>query len=166
MTVAARCGHKMEALYLQPSILKPHILPSSASPLLLFSLQLVLATLPLVHLSRLFRFSPSQLFLRLRWRRREEGPRVGRTKDSSHADTHDPVLVRVRVVLLDAGRDVSLSRRWNLSAITCSCAHSSPAPSWTAVRQKNCTLYLLFHLNSRYQESVRVDGYLLVQSLS
>jgi hypothetical protein len=47
MTVAACCGHKREALYQEPPILKPHIRLSSASPPLLFFLQLVLATLTL-----------------------------------------------------------------------------------------------------------------------
>jgi hypothetical protein len=72
MTVAACCGHKREALYPDLPILKPHIRPRSTSPLLLFFLQLVLATLPLAHLSHLFRFSLSKLFLRLRPRRRQE----------------------------------------------------------------------------------------------
>jgi hypothetical protein len=43
-----------------------------ALSLFLFFLQLALATLPLEHLSHLFRSSPSKLFLRLRSRRREE----------------------------------------------------------------------------------------------
>jgi hypothetical protein len=58
---------------------------------------------------------------------------VGRKKDSSRADTHDSVLGRVRVASLDAGRDVSLYRRRNMSAISCSCAHSTPVSSWTAM---------------------------------
>jgi hypothetical protein len=45
---------------------------SSTSPPLLFFLQLALATLPLEHLSHLFRSSPSKPFFRLRPRRREE----------------------------------------------------------------------------------------------
>jgi hypothetical protein len=59
---------------------------------------------------------------------------VGRRRDSSHAGTHDSVLGRVRVAPLDAGVDVSLYRRRNLSAISYSCAHSSPASSWMAMR--------------------------------
>jgi hypothetical protein len=49
--------------------------------------------------------------------------------NSSHAATHALVLRSVRVTSLDAGRDVSLHHRWNLSAISCSCALPSPAPS-------------------------------------
>jgi hypothetical protein len=54
---------------------------------------------------------------------------VYRKKNSSQATTHDSVFGRVRVVSLDLDRDVSLYRRQNLSAISCACAHSSPASS-------------------------------------
>jgi hypothetical protein len=67
-----RGGHKREALYPEPPIRKPHIRPSSASPLLFYFLQLALATLPLEHLSHLFRSSSSKLFHRLHPRRWEE----------------------------------------------------------------------------------------------
>jgi hypothetical protein len=56
-------------------------------------------------------------------------PEVDQKKNSSQADTHDSVLGKVRVISLDAGRDVSLYRRQSLSAISCACAHSSPASS-------------------------------------
>jgi hypothetical protein len=45
-----------------------------------------------------------------------------------------PVFGRARVISLDVNRDVSLYRRRNMSAISCACAHSSPASSWTAMR--------------------------------
>jgi hypothetical protein len=51
---------------------KPCINPSSTAPSLLFSLQLVLATLPLNHPSHQFCSAPSKLFLCLRPRCREE----------------------------------------------------------------------------------------------
>jgi hypothetical protein len=72
LVVAARGGHKKGIPYPEPPILKPHIRPSSASPLLLLFLQLVLATLPPAHLTHLSRSSPSKLSLRLHPRLRGE----------------------------------------------------------------------------------------------
>jgi hypothetical protein len=53
---------------------------------------------------------------------------------SIQAVTHDSVFGRVRVVSLDIVRDVPLYRRRIMSAISCLCAHSSSASSWTAMR--------------------------------
>jgi hypothetical protein len=100
---------------------------SSTSPPLLFFLRLTLATLPLAHLSHQFHSLPSELpsvFVP----DVEKKLRVDR-KNSSQAATHDLVFGRVRVISLDVDRDVSLYRRRNLSAISCACAHSSPASS-------------------------------------
>jgi hypothetical protein len=65
-------GHKREVLLPRTTDTKPRIRLSSTSPSPLFFLQLVLATLPLAHLSRLLHSSPSKLFFRLRRRRRGE----------------------------------------------------------------------------------------------
>jgi hypothetical protein len=78
-------------------------------------------------------FLTKQVVLRLRPPSRRSSE-VDRKKNSSQAATHDSVFGRVWVFLLDVGRDVSLYRRRNLSAISCACAHSSPASSWTAMR--------------------------------
>jgi hypothetical protein len=59
----------------------------------------------------------------------EKKLRVDRKKNSSQATTHDSVFGRVRVVSLDVDRDVSLYRMQDLPAISCACAHSSPASS-------------------------------------
>jgi hypothetical protein len=67
-----RCGHKKGSPLPSTADNKHRIRPSSTSPSLLFSLQLVLATLPLAHLSHLFHSSPSKLFFRLRPRHQEE----------------------------------------------------------------------------------------------
>jgi hypothetical protein len=56
-----RSGHKREALYPEPPMRMLHVRPSSASPPLLFFLQLALATLPLAHLSHQFHSLPSEL---------------------------------------------------------------------------------------------------------
>jgi hypothetical protein len=53
---------------------------------------------------------------------------------SIQAATHDSVFGRARVVSLDIVRDVPLYRRRIMSAISCACAHSSPASSRTAMR--------------------------------
>jgi hypothetical protein len=53
MTVAARSGHKREALYPKPLMRKLHVRPSSTFPPLLFFPSWILATLPLEHLSHL-----------------------------------------------------------------------------------------------------------------
>jgi hypothetical protein len=58
--------------YPEPPMRKLHFRPSSTSPPLLSFLQLALATLPLEHLSHLFRSLPSKLFFRLRPRRQGE----------------------------------------------------------------------------------------------
>jgi hypothetical protein len=105
---------------------------SSTSPPLLFCLQLTLATLPLVHLFHLFHSSQescSSVFVP----DVEEKLGVDQKKNSSQAATHDSVFGRARVVSLDVDRDVSLYRRRIMSAISCACAHSSPASSWTAM---------------------------------
>jgi hypothetical protein len=59
--------------------------------------------------------------------RRSSG--VGQEKNSRRTAIHDSILGGVRVAPLDAGRDVSLHRRRNMSALNFSCAHSLPAPS-------------------------------------
>jgi hypothetical protein len=60
--------------------------------------------------------------------------RIDRKKKSIQAATHDSVSGRARVVSLDIVRDVSLYHRRIMSAISCACAHSSPASSRTAMR--------------------------------
>jgi hypothetical protein len=50
-------------------------------------------------------------------------------KNSSRAAIHDSVLEEVQVTSLDAGGDVSLHHRRNLSALSFSCTHSLPASS-------------------------------------
>jgi hypothetical protein len=54
---------------------------------------------------------------------------VDRKKNSSQADAHDSALGRDQNASLDVDRDVSLYCGWIMSAISCACAHSSPASS-------------------------------------
>jgi hypothetical protein len=64
----------------------------------------------------------------------EKKLRADRKKKSIQAATHDSVFRRARVISLDIVRDVPLYRRRIMSANSCACAHSSPAPSRTAMR--------------------------------
>jgi hypothetical protein len=64
----------------------------------------------------------------------EKKLRADRKQKSIQAATHDSAFRRARVVSLDVDRDVSLYRRRTMSANSCSCAHSSPASSRTAMR--------------------------------
>jgi hypothetical protein len=130
-----RCDHKKK-----PSVgiasTKPPILPSSTSPSLLFSLRLVLGQ-PVTSPSLLSSPIPAKQVVppssSTTSRRSSE---VGREKNSSHTATHDSVLGGVRAASLNAGRDVSLHHKWNLSAFSFSCTHSSPTPSRTTLRKR------------------------------
>jgi hypothetical protein len=64
----------------------------------------------------------------------EKKLKADRKQKSIQAATHDSVFRRARVVSLDIVRDVPLYRWRVMFAISCACAHSSPASSRTAMR--------------------------------
>jgi hypothetical protein len=94
---------------------------------LCFSLRLVFGQPPLAHLCRCSAHSLSKLSLHLRRQPPEEARKKTERRTPTGIADHGSVLGDVRVPPLDACRDVSPHHRWDLSSLSFSCAHSSPA---------------------------------------
>jgi hypothetical protein len=79
--------------------------------------------------------SPSNLSLRLRRQPPEQARKKIRRRNQAGTADHGLPLGVDRIASLDSCRDVPLHHRQNLSALSFSCAHSSPASIRTALRQ-------------------------------